>query len=221
MTDLPRPALPKIPRGKTRRREILVEAARIFLRDGLDRTSMDVIATEAGTSKATLYRHFGDRHGLVVAVVEYLCEYFTADVEKSPIPGNDLRAGLRRILMHLVHVGTKPNHPKFFRLIVAGSAHDPAIGIAWNEHGPHLWHRMMAEVFADRQRAGEFSRDVDFSAFPEMLFDAVFARIIIRTAIINPGPPDDGQPYTFYIDTLLDAVLAKICPTGTAAPSDS
>lgn len=211
MTDLPRPALPKILRGKARRREILVEAARIFLRDGLDGTSMDVIATEAGTSKATLYRHFGDKHGLVVAVVEFLCEDFTADVEKSPAPGDTLRKGLQRVLMNLVHVLTKPDHPKFFRLIVAGSARDPAIGTTWNDHGPGLWHRMLAGVFAERQRAGEFSPDIDFSALPEMLFDAVFARMIIRTAIICPNPTENGQP-DVYIETLLDAVLAKVSP---------
>lgn len=208
MTDLPRPALPKVPRGEARRREILVEAARIFLRDGLD-ASMDVIALEAGTSKATLYRHFGDKHGLVVAVVEFLCEDFTADVEKAPVPGSDLRAGLRRVLKHLVHVLTKPDHPKFFRLIVAGSARDPAIGTTWNDHGPGLWHRILGDVFADRQRAGEFSADVDFSAWPEMLFDAVFAKMIIRTAIICPTPLSEGEPDA-YIDTLLDAVLEKI-----------
>ena len=211
MTNLPRLALPRIPRGKTRRREILVEAARIFLRDGLDRTSMDVIATEAGTSKATLYRHYGDKHGLVVAVVEFLCEHFTADVEKPSMPGNDLRTELRCILMQLVHVLMKPDHPKFFRLIVAGSARDPAIGRAWNDHGPGLWHRMLAEVFANRQKAGELSPDADYSALPEMLFDAVFARMIIRTAIIRPLPSDEVSADA-YIEAQLDAILTGLCP---------
>lgn len=209
MTDLSRPASPRIPRGEARRREVLVEAARIFLRDGLDGTSMDVIASEAGTSKATLYRHFGDKHGLVVAVVEFLCEDFTVDVDKAQLPGSDLRAGLKRILLQLVHVLQKPDHPQFFRLIVAGSARDPAIGVTWNDHGPRMWHKMMAQVFADRQRQGALPADCNYAAYPQMLFDAVFARMIIRTAIIGPAGKGEPEPAA-YIDTLLDAALAEL-----------
>lgn len=211
MTDLSRPASSRIPRGEARRREVLVEAARIFLRDGLDGTSMDVIASEAGTSKATLYRHFGDKHGLVVAVVEFLCEDFTADVDKAPLPGSDLRAGLKRILLQLVHVLQKPDHPQFFRLIVAGSARDPAIGVTWNDHGPRMWHRMLAGVFAARQQQRALPAGGDYSAYPQMLFDAVFARMIIRTAIVGPADQDETDPAA-YIDTLLDAALGALQP---------
>ena len=170
---------------------------------------MDVIAAEAGTSKATLYRHFGDKHGLVVAVVEFLCEDFTADIDKNQIPGSDLRTGLRRILMQLVDVLQKPDHPQFFRLIVAGSARDQAIGITWNEHGPHMWHSLMAQVFIKQQRQGKLSESCDFSAYPQMLFDAVFARMIIRTAIIGPAKAGEPEPAA-YIDRLLDAALAEL-----------
>lgn len=209
MTDLSRPVSPKIPRGEARRREVLVEAARIFLRDGLDGTSMDVIAAEAGTSKATLYRHFGDKHGLVVAVVEFLCADFTVDIDRNPPPGGDLRSGLRHVLVQLVHVLSKPDHPQFFRLIVAGSARDPEIGITWNEHGPHMWHRMLAQVFSDFQHGGTLPTSLDVEACPRMLFDAIFARMIIRTAIVGPAGKDEPDPIR-YIDALLDAVLAGV-----------
>lgn len=73
-----------------------------------------------------------------------------------------------------------------------------------------MWHRMLAEVFADRQRAGELPADSDFSALPEILFDAVFARMIIRTAIICPVPSDEGSADA-YIEAQLDAILTNIC----------
>lgn len=203
----PRPLLAKIPRGEVRRRELLVEAARIFLRDGLDGASMDLIAAETGSSKATLYRHFGDRHGLVVKVVEFLCADFLADIDLAPAPGLDLRAGLMRILMQLAFVLSKPDHPAFFRLITAGTARDPAIGLAWHEHGPKLWHRRLREVFDLCQGRGELPANAGITDLPEILFDAVFADMIIRTAILgdtDPRAPEPGR----YIARLVGSVIA-------------
>ncbi len=213
MNDHRRPVSPGIRRGEARRRELLHEAARIFLRDGLDGTSMDLIASEAGTSKATLYRHFGDRHGLVVDVVQFLCADFLSDIDLSPPPSLPLRAGLSRILMQLAHVLSKPDHPAFFRLIVAGSVRDPAIGLAWHDHGPKLWHRRLADVFAEGRRRGELPQGCDVTDCPEILFDAVFSDMIIRTAILDgsAGPaPEPGR----YIDRLIDSVLAGLSPPG-------
>lgn len=207
MTEKRRPAPPKIPRGEARRRELLAEAARILLRDGLDRTSMDLIAAEAGASKATLYRHFGDKHHLLIEVVAFLCADFIADVDRAPKPGTDLREGLRCILLQLVHVLSKPRHPDFFRLIVAGSQRAPEIGATWHEHGPLVWHEMLAQVFRSHLREGTAPAGLDWSDYPEMLFDAVFADMIIRTAVL--GATDDAakEPGR-YLDKLLDAVMA-------------
>lgn len=211
MTQTRRSAAARVHRGEARRSELLQEAARLFLRDGLDGTSMDMIAAEAGTSKATLYRHFGDRHGLVVEVVQYLCSDFLSDIDLEMPPPLPLREGLRRILMQLAHVLSKPDHPAFFRLIVAGTMRDPEIGRAWHEHGPKLWHRRLAEVFSGSLGAGEIDPDCDVTDCPEILFDAVFSDMIIRTAILGASgviTPEPGR----YIDRLIDSVLAGLKP---------
>jgi len=51
------------------RRRVLEAAQRLFDRDGVDCTSMDAIATEAGVGKGTLFRRFGDRASLIAAVL--------------------------------------------------------------------------------------------------------------------------------------------------------
>lgn len=207
MTTPRRPAAPKVSRGEVRRREILIEAARVFLRDGLDATSMDLIASEAGTSKATIYRHFGDRHGLVVDVVEFLCADFLSDLDQSPAPQLDLHAGLRRVLMQLVHVLSKPDHPAFFRLVTAGTSRDPGIGTTWYEHGPSHWYARLREVFVGRQGAGELPADHDFEHLPEILFDAVFSEIIMRTAILGEPIEVRSEP-DHYVDKLIRSLVA-------------
>ncbi|WP_194920681.1 TetR family transcriptional regulator [Catenulispora rubra] len=57
-------------RGPRRTREYLLDAAeRVVLREGPS-ASMNAIAAEAGISKPILYRHFGDKAGLYVALAD-------------------------------------------------------------------------------------------------------------------------------------------------------
>jgi len=52
------------------RRRILVAAEKLFAERGVSCTSMDAIATEAGVGKGTLFRRFGDRASLALAVLD-------------------------------------------------------------------------------------------------------------------------------------------------------
>jgi AcrR family transcriptional regulator len=51
------------------RRRILAAADRLFAEKGVSCTSMDAIAAEAGVGKGTLFRRFGDRATLALAVL--------------------------------------------------------------------------------------------------------------------------------------------------------
>ncbi|MBO1419620.1 helix-turn-helix domain-containing protein, partial [Streptomyces sp. FH025] len=52
-----------------RREQLLNAADRVIQRDGPS-ASMNAIAAEAGITKPILYRHFGDRNGLIGALTE-------------------------------------------------------------------------------------------------------------------------------------------------------
>src|SRR4051812_7451153 len=52
------------------RRRILAAAARLFEERGVEQVSMEAIACEAGVGKGTLFRRFGDRSGLVHALLD-------------------------------------------------------------------------------------------------------------------------------------------------------
>jgi AcrR family transcriptional regulator len=56
-------------RRSARREELLDAAAAVIRRDG-PAVSMEAIATEAGVTKPIVYRHFGDRSGLVAALAK-------------------------------------------------------------------------------------------------------------------------------------------------------
>ncbi|MFW5783994.1 MAG: TetR/AcrR family transcriptional regulator [Spirochaetota bacterium] len=51
------------------RRELILEAARgLFVRNGLEQTTMRQIASESGITAVTLYRYFPDRHPIAIEV---------------------------------------------------------------------------------------------------------------------------------------------------------
>lgn len=52
------------------RRRILAAAEALFVERGVDQVSMDEVASVAGVGKGTLYRRFGDRAGLGIAVLD-------------------------------------------------------------------------------------------------------------------------------------------------------
>jgi AcrR family transcriptional regulator len=57
------------PAGEPRREQLLNAADRVIQREGPG-ASMNTIAAEAGITKPILYRHFGDRNGLIGALTE-------------------------------------------------------------------------------------------------------------------------------------------------------
>lgn len=62
----------RVSKRDSRRTGVIVEAAcRLFLAPGFARVSMDDLARELGMSKKTIYRHFPDKHSLVVAVLDH------------------------------------------------------------------------------------------------------------------------------------------------------
>lgn len=66
------------------KREHLIEiAADLFNRLGYHAAGVDRVIEEAGIAKTTLYRHFGSKEGLIVAVLRQIDERFRDDMRRS------------------------------------------------------------------------------------------------------------------------------------------
>ncbi|MEZ4328866.1 MAG: TetR/AcrR family transcriptional regulator [Polyangiales bacterium] len=67
---------PTRPRGRPPREDLrdhlLTHTLGVLLRDGLEGFSMSSVARSAQASKETLYRHFGDKSGLLAAALEHV-----------------------------------------------------------------------------------------------------------------------------------------------------
>lgn len=70
-------------RGDALREHILTEAKNVFLELGFERTSMDLVAQRAQTSKRSLYAHFETKDALFLAVIERIQDLFVGRI-KTP-----------------------------------------------------------------------------------------------------------------------------------------
>lgn len=65
------------------RRNILDAADKLFCKNGVDKTTMDQIATEAGYSKPTLYSYFKDKDEVYFALVLEFIQKIVVRVDKA------------------------------------------------------------------------------------------------------------------------------------------
>ena len=93
LLDAPRPERADAARN---RRRVLEAAAALFGEHGVDGISMDAVARAAGVGKGTLFRRFGDRHGLLVALLDEAERRLQDDLRHGPPPlGPGAPAGAR------------------------------------------------------------------------------------------------------------------------------
>jgi AcrR family transcriptional regulator len=76
--------------GKERRQQLLDISRRLFAERGLDATSIEEIAAQAGVSKPVVYEHFGSKEGIYAVVVDREVERFLAMATKL-LEGEDHR----------------------------------------------------------------------------------------------------------------------------------
>ena len=76
-------------RGDQLREHILWKAKDAFLDFGFERTSMDVVAVRAETSKRSLYAHFASKERLFLSVVELVRDLFLSRLKSPGDYGDD------------------------------------------------------------------------------------------------------------------------------------
>ncbi len=110
------------------RREELLNAAISGIRKHGPSASMDVLAAEAGITKPILYRHFGDRAGMVSAIADRFAETLKADLTAAL---SQTTVDTRALLVGTIDafVGYIEREPAVYRYLVRNGHSDPAVDL--------------------------------------------------------------------------------------------
>ena len=135
------------------RAAVLDAAARLFREHGVDAVSMDAVAAAAGVGKGTLFRRFGDKAGLAVALLDEreraLQEAILAGPAPlgpspaAPGPGTDTRERLRAFVGAYLDYALA--HLDLIRMSETGSP-----GARYRIGAYRFWHRHTALLLAHR-----------------------------------------------------------------------
>jgi AcrR family transcriptional regulator len=101
------------------RRTILDATEALMVECGSDEFSIRRLAKQSGYTAPTIYHHFGDKQGLVDALLEERFARLLAMVERIE-PGPDPVTNLRAMIEAFVRFGRE--NPAFYRLILAGGS---------------------------------------------------------------------------------------------------
>ncbi|GAA1137353.1 AcrR family transcriptional regulator [Kitasatospora gansuensis] len=106
-----------------RREQLLNAADRVIQREGPG-ASMNAIAAEAGITKPILYRHFGDRTGLIRALTERHTSGLLAAVRAALNEPLERRDRVEHVLD--VYLAGIESRPQVYRLLTHPESGDPA-----------------------------------------------------------------------------------------------
>src|SRR5215207_1700414 len=141
--------------------KVLSAAARLFACRGVENVSMDAIAAEAGVGKGTLFRRFGDRAGLALAVLDEHTIAMQEALIRGPAPlGPGAPPQERLKAMARAQLALLDEHGD---LLAAGETGRPG---ARFRTGPHEFLRM---------HAGMLIREADWEILADILLASLAA----------------------------------------------
>ncbi len=139
--------------------QILKAAGQLFMREGLQGTTMEQIAKEANVSKLTLYRRYPDKNALFMEIILSKCEHYLPD-DILQVPDNlSGREALERLGIALMQLITSEAGLDLNRLIITETTHNPQLGRAFYARGPEPFHNAVNAIMERLRERAELKTD--------------------------------------------------------------
>lgn len=159
-------------------------AERVFLASGYGATTMQDVAREAGASKETLYRHFGSKEGLFAEIVGNRARDLRRDLDAEVDDPGAVDRMLHGLGANLLRLMTSPDVAAFFRMVVAETLRDPALGRLYYALGPGRTIEQLAGHLAAARDKGIFT-GADPALSASIFVSAVVAHANIQCMLVD------------------------------------
>ncbi|MFI6678342.1 TetR/AcrR family transcriptional regulator [Kribbella sp. NPDC050470] len=149
-------ARPERADARRNRLKVLEAAERLFTEHGVKNVSLDAIAAAAGVGKGTVFRRFGDRAGLAVALLDERELELQAKVLSGPPPLGPGAPALERVTAFLdAYLDLLDRHIELFV-----DSENASEGARYRIGSYHLWHRHLSLLIEDARP----DLDADYTA---------------------------------------------------------
>ncbi|HVO01552.1 MAG TPA: TetR/AcrR family transcriptional regulator [Candidatus Cybelea sp.] len=198
------------------RRKALIEAARsVFLERGYANASIDAVVELAGGSKATVYQLFGNKEGLLAAIVEEGAEELALLVNSLPLDGSP-EESLRTYARNYLGMVLRPERLAMFRLVVGEASRSPEIGDVFYRSGPRRCGHWLADFIRGMMVRGQIrAADPERTAFS---FIHALRGDLYMQVLLNPTRAPTQAEIDAHIDFVIRNFLEGYRAAGTDAP---
>ncbi|MGW6537966.1 TetR/AcrR family transcriptional regulator [Streptomyces sp. NPDC055051] len=208
------PVVPAPADAASRKRRAIIDAALTeFLAQGYSAASMDAVTARSGVSKATVYKHFGSKERLFLAVVGGVLPRVYADLEPARsalAAAPDLRSALVRLASDRARILLRPDVMSLRRLVIGETDRFPQLGRLWSRIGHAMDDGPLTEAFAELAARGELDAPDPALAVRQLLAATVGVPQLQRT--FSPEETIDEAELERVIGSGVDLFLARYAP---------
>ncbi|MBZ9996294.1 MULTISPECIES: TetR/AcrR family transcriptional regulator [unclassified Mesorhizobium] len=195
-------------RSARKDREIIQAATAAFIAKGYDGTSMEEIATRAGASKQTVYKHFTDKETLFAEVVLSTATQVNDIIESVTTLLSEakfMQGGLQQLARRLITLLMDEELLKLRRLIIANADRMPQLGRSWYEKG---FERMLASMASCFQKLT--NRGLMQTSDPHLAASHLFGMLLwipMNEAMFTGSNPRSKAELERHADASVEAFL--------------
>jgi AcrR family transcriptional regulator len=197
----------RVPRGNVRRRELAGVAEEVFLETGFADTTMQMIASRAGASKETLYRHFASKEALFAEIMKERAITLAG-------PGSALgrhqapRRALGELGLNLLRMMIYGKAPALFRVVVAETPRTAPLGALFYSAGPGAILDRLTEYLREETARGHlYCRRPGQAA--RLFLGAVIANHHLLVLVAPPEKPITDRDLQAHVRAAVALFLAR------------
>jgi len=184
---------------------ILTAAQKLFLAHGFDDTSLEMIINESGGSRRAIYNEFGNKEGLLLAVVQY-----QVSRQVDILTSIDRNAPVEKVLKNLCHTFLRGMLSEtmvgLLRLVTHSVLKMPQVGELVYQQGPMSGAKPLAQYLECLHNNKQLIvNDSFFSA--QSLIEMLKGHLHLR-AILVPKDKITEEEITQQVDKVVEFFLA-------------
>ena len=173
----------------SKRRDILRSANEVFLAQGYLAANMDEIATGASVSKATVYKHFGNKKALFEVIIRSRVDGLFSPLHAELLAGGTITEVLTTFARAYIDLILQPTSIALYRVLVFEAGHNDELGPNTYRVGGSVTVGKIADYLRSQVDEGRLAID-DCAMAAEQFIGSLTGHLQLRALLgVDTNPP--------------------------------